>query len=159
MDIRNTDALRSITASIAAPERTALFINLNAIRKKDDPMAHILIVDDEDTNRDIMRRMLTDQGHSVVEAINGDHGLKTFRSENPDLIVTDILMPVKGGLALILDVRKVNPSQKVLAISGGGKDGRLQFLATARAIKGVSTLQKPFYRDQFLEAVSVILED
>jgi len=120
-------------------------------------MARILVVDDEVEVRGMLSQVLRRAGHEVVEAADGNEGVERFREMRPDLTVTDILMPGRGGLSLIMEIRKIDPSAPVLAISGGGKSGNLNFLSTAQALGRVETLRKPFRRAQLLESVSRLL--
>ena len=64
-------------------------------------MALILIVDDDRRFRAMLRAMLTDAGHRVLEAGDGDSGVETFRRERPDVALVDIIMPGKGGISTI----------------------------------------------------------
>ena len=121
-------------------------------------MALILVVDDDPQLRLLVRKNLVSVGHRVVEAANGVNGLEQYMEFHPDIVVTDIIMPGKGGLALLTEIKKLKPDQKVLTISGGGKDGRLSFLNTAASIPGVMTLAKPFSREEFLGVISSMLE-
>lgn len=121
-------------------------------------MALVLVVDDDTQLRLLMRKYLLSAGHESVEASNGINGLEQYMEVKPELVVTDIIMPGKGGLALLTEIKKLKPDQKILAISGGGKDGRLSFLKTAASIPGVKTLGKPFGREEFLSTLSSMLE-
>ena len=116
-------------------------------------MARVMLVDDEQQIRNMMRKMLENREHTFFEAENGVQALERYREARPDLVITDILMPEKGGLALIAEIKKINPAQRIIAISGGGKDGKLCFLSTAKAINGVTTLKKPFTMEAFQRTV------
>ena len=116
-------------------------------------MAHILIVDDEEYMREMLQDMLEEAGHTAETACDGVEGLNRFRTRRPALVITDLLMPSKGGLNLIKEVRATNPDQPMVAISGGGKDGKLNFLSTARTFPGVKTLKKPFGHEDLLAVV------
>ena len=120
-------------------------------------MANILVMDDEEPIRSMVRQMLERAGHTVREAADGAEGLALFRASRPDLVITDILMPNKGGLVAIKEIRQLDPGAKILAMSGGGKDGKLNFLSTARTFEGLETLRKPFTRAQLLTAVNGLL--
>ncbi|GAB6062822.1 response regulator [Deferrisoma palaeochoriense] len=120
-------------------------------------MAKILVVDDEEHVRDVVRQMLEQAGHEVREAADGEQALALYRSWPPDAVLTDILMPNKGGLVLIKELRERDPRLPIVATSGGGRTGKLNFLSTARTFKGVVTLKKPFSRRELLDAVNQAL--
>ena len=87
-------------------------------------MARILVVDDDKVMRLLLRAMLERQGHSVVEAENGDEGLSYYRAAPTDLVITDIQMPVMDGLQMIKALRGDFPTAKIIAISGGKEPAR-----------------------------------
>lgn len=117
-------------------------------------MAKILIVDDEEQVRSYLKKALATQGHTVVEASNGNQALELYQQHAPDLVITDILMPGKGGLAVLMEIKKMKGAQKFIAISGGGKDGRMDFLSTAASIPGVRALYKPFSHEDLMTVVA-----
>ncbi|MBE0617974.1 MAG: response regulator [Proteobacteria bacterium] len=120
-------------------------------------MARILVVDDEEPVRAMIRQMLEGAGHVVEEAEDGEAGIRAYRTRPSDLVITDILMPNKGGLVAIKEMRAAFPDARVIAISGGGRTGRLSFLSTARTFPGVRTLKKPFRRADLLSLVDEVL--
>jgi DNA-binding NtrC family response regulator len=120
-------------------------------------MARILVIDDETTIRELLRMMLEDAGHIVEAASDGDEGLRKFIACPADLVITDILMPNKGGLITIRELRERFPQSKIVAISGGGKHGKLNFLSTAKTFAGVRTLSKPFRYAELMETVNEAL--
>lgn len=81
-------------------------------------MANIIIIDDELPLRTVMRRILTRIGHQVREAADGEEGIELFRRQPPDVVVTDLQMPGKGGGETIAELRAAFPAVKILAISG-----------------------------------------
>ncbi len=120
-------------------------------------MARILVIDDEEPVRTLVREMLQRAGHQVEEAVDGEQGLAAFHRSPADLVITDILMPAKGGLVTIKEIRAAAPDAKIIAMSGGGKTGKLSFLSTARTFPGVRTLKKPFRRNELLTLVEATL--
>jgi DNA-binding NtrC family response regulator len=121
-------------------------------------MAHILVIDDEASIRTILRRMLEAEGHTIVEAADGDEGLGHFRAEPPDLVITDIFMPNREGLETIMAMRRTEHPVPIIAISGGGASGEMTSLALANRMGAVSTLQKPFDRETLLKCVRKALD-
>lgn len=120
-------------------------------------MPLILIVDDEEQVRVFLKKALAAFGHDVVEANNGVQALEVWKKTSPDIVVTDLLMPEKGGLSLITEMRRAKPDQKIIAVSGGGKDGRMDFLSTAATVPGVKTLHKPFTVEELNTLVAGLL--
>ena len=116
-------------------------------------MTTILIIDDDRHIRSILRHMLERAGYTVMEASNGHEGVQHVRGALPDLIITDIFMPEKEGLETIRELRRLCPESKILAISGGGRTGALDFLGVAEKLGAQRTLRKPFLRQELLEAV------
>ena len=110
-------------------------------------VARILVVDDDQVVRLFLRAVLERQGHSVVEAENGDEGLRYYRAAPADLVITDIQMPVMDGLQMIKELRGAFPTAKIIAMSGDR--GRL---AAAQTLSQ-STFEKPLYMEVFLDAV------
>ena len=121
-------------------------------------MASILVIDDEEQPRRMLRQALERAGYEVVEARDGQEGLQRYRTAPTDLIITDILMPGKEGLETIMEFRREVPGVKMIAISGGGQTGNLTFLEVARRLGARRTFQKPFELRELLEAVREVLE-
>jgi CheY-like chemotaxis protein len=110
-------------------------------------VARILVVDDDAAVRLLLCTLLERRGHSVVEAENGDEGLRYYRAAPADLVITDIQMPVMDGLQMIKELRGAFPTVKIIAISGE-KGG----LAAAQPLSQC-TFEKPLYMEEFLDAV------
>jgi CheY-like chemotaxis protein len=121
-------------------------------------MLRILIIDDEDQFRSMLRRVLERASYEVVEAQDGNEGIQRCREAPMDLIITDILMPGKEGLETIMDLRREFSQVKIIAISGGGRTGDLNFLELAKRLGAQGTLQKPFGQEELLDAVQEILQ-
>ena len=116
-------------------------------------MPRILVVDDDDGVREMVRQMLQRAGYEVSVAVNGKEGLKLFRSESPDLIVLDIVMPEKEGLETIRELRRDDPGVKVIAMSGGGRMGPQNYIDVALALGAQRAFAKPLDRKKFLAAL------
>lgn len=114
-------------------------------------MARILIVDDEEFVRRLIRHYLKDTTHVVREARDGQEALDIVREEIPDLVVTDNAMPIMTGVEMIKVLKSEHPETKVIAMSGLGVEDAQEY--------GVDRLlPKPFTRSQFLDSVRVVLE-
>lgn len=114
-------------------------------------MATILIIDDEELVRVLLRSALKAAGYEVVEAANGRQGLELYRLRPTDLIITDIAMPELNGLDMILALTRQFLHAKVIAISGVG--GEKNVLDVAKLLGARRTIQKPFSMPQLLDAV------
>lgn len=114
-------------------------------------MTSILLVEDDDDVRTLLRRALEGVGYVVTEAGNGTVGLDRYRRMRCDLVVTDILMPEKDGLALIRELKFLDAAVRIIAMTGG--IGILDFLDAAEALGVQRTLRKPFLLSDLLQAV------
>jgi two-component system chemotaxis response regulator CheY len=110
-------------------------------------VARILVVDDDQAIRLLLRAMLERRGHTVVEAKNGDEGLQHYRAAPADLVITDIQMPGMDGLQMIQALRGDFPTAKIIAISG--EKSQLAAVQTCSQ----RTFEKPLYMEEFLDAV------
>jgi CheY-like chemotaxis protein len=122
-------------------------------------VARILIVDDEQGVRDVLRTSLEQAGYAVDEAADGAEAQALCAKKPVDLVVTDIVMPKLGGLTLIRSLRERDPLARIIAISGGGPSGKLNFLSTAKTFPGVRVLEKPFSLDVFVKEVRDLLAE
>ncbi|MEO5330648.1 MAG: response regulator [Magnetococcus sp. YQC-5] len=117
-------------------------------------MARILVVDDDPLIRNLLREILEQAGHEVAEAANGRVGLRLVRQHPPDLVMTDILMPEKDGVELIMELKELVPAVRIVAMSGGGRGLDAAFnLRMAMDFGANRLLVKPFSRQQALEVV------
>jgi CheY-like chemotaxis protein len=120
-------------------------------------MARILIIDDDDLVRDFLRQMLESAGYEVEDACNGLEGLKVFKEQNIDLVITDILMPGMGGTETIMELRLESPDVKIIAISGGDHIAAEYYLNVIKNFDTMYELKKPILREELLNAVKSIL--
>ncbi len=120
-------------------------------------MARILVADDDQQVRMMLKLTLERKGHQVIEAENGNEAVKKYRSENPDLVVTDIVMPEKEGIETIMELRALDPTVRIIAISGGGRINPEDYLSWAEKFGVQNTFTKPVDRDSLLAAVDSLL--
>lgn len=120
-------------------------------------MARILIIDDDEQLRLMLRLTLQRGGHEVQEAANGEDGLNAHREEPADLIVCDLYMPEKEGLETIREMRARFPTVKIIAMSGGTPKASEDLLPLAQAFGAAATLKKPFKPSTLLDLIAKIL--
>ncbi len=120
-------------------------------------MARILIIDDDSLVRDALVLMLEHEGHIVVEAANGRDAIRIFRECQPDLVITDIIMPEMEGFETIRELRNTAAELKIIAISGGAPIGTPDILEIALEFGADAAFGKPIDRQEFLSSVSRLL--
>lgn len=116
-------------------------------------MARVLVIDDDEEHRTLLRAMLESIGHQVEEALDGAEGLKKFGQTAPDLVLTDISMPGLDGHEVIRALRVQQATVPIIAISGGGAVPKDDLLVTAAALGAVEVVMKPYEYRQIVGAV------
>jgi CheY-like chemotaxis protein len=114
----------------------------------------ILLIEDIQVERKIIRHWLEQDGHSVYEAADGGEGVQLFRTYRPDLVITDIVMPGKEGLETMTELRQEDPGVNIFAVSGAGRKEPGEYLKLARGLGALRTFVKPIDRADFTRAVS-----
>jgi CheY-like chemotaxis protein len=122
-------------------------------------MKKVLVIDDDALVRDTIVRILERKGHTVLVAADGVRGLRMFDREQPDLVITDIIMPEKEGLETIREIRGKRPDVKIIAISGGARIGNMDFLRMAGELGASEIIPKPFDPVDLINLVSRCLHD
>lgn len=122
-------------------------------------MASLLLIEDEESIRKGLRDRLVSEGHQVFDAPNGRLGVQLFRQHHPDVVITDILMPEKDGLEVIMGIRKDRPEQCIIAMSAAKTAGLdLDVLNIARILGASHTLEKPVEISSLLTAIDACLK-
>ena len=122
-------------------------------------MARILVIDDERAIRDVLKRLFQLDGHVVVVAENGHAGLVQLRRQAVDLVVTDMTMPVKGGIETLAEVRRDFPAMKVIAMCGGWPGSALDPLMLAHDLGARREIRKPFEIEEMRRAAREVLAE
>jgi YesN/AraC family two-component response regulator len=120
-------------------------------------MVRILIIDDDPQILDMLGQTLEREGYGIVKALNGKEGIKLYRENHVDLIITDIIMPEKDGIETIFELKKDFPDLKIIAISGGGRIEPEEYLFVAQKLGVQRTFAKPVARAELLKAVRELL--
>mgnify|MGYP001249916860 CR=1 FL=1 len=121
-------------------------------------MATILVVDDDDAFRSMLRRTLQRAGHNVLEAAEGATALRALSDATVELVITDIIMPGMEGIETIQAMRRTYPRLKIIAMSGGGRMKPSGYLEMAQAFGASRVLSKPFDNEQLFAAIREALE-
>ncbi|MFC1822932.1 response regulator [Thermodesulfobacteriota bacterium] len=121
-------------------------------------MARILLIEDDDQMRAMLRLMLERSGYDVAEAADGRVGINLYKASPADLIITDLIMPEKEGIETILALKQDYPELKIIAISGGGQVDPEAYLRMAQKAGALRTLAKPFERDDLLNTIKEVLD-
>ena len=118
-------------------------------------MPRILVIDDQEPIRRIIRRALENEGHDVLDANDGEVGMALLdRAQAPvDVVITDIFMPGMDGIQTLREIRRRFPSIKVIAISGGDSSGLLDLRQDAELLGAVKSVHKPFTAREIVDAV------
>ncbi|MFP4458725.1 MAG: response regulator [Candidatus Zixiibacteriota bacterium] len=122
-------------------------------------MASILIVDDEIEIRRMLRQMLEREGYTIYDAGDGEKAIQVYKNNDIDLVITDIIMPVKEGIITIFELRNEYPDVKIIAISGGSRVRPSTYLETAEAFGAIKTLVKPLDRKVLLKTIEEVLAE
>jgi DNA-binding response OmpR family regulator len=120
-------------------------------------MKRILLVEDENGLRELLRLNLTAMGYAVTEAANGKEALAKQESEPADLVLTDLVMPEKEGVETIGELRKQYPGVKIIAMSGGGRAVADNYLKIAKIMGADLVMAKPFSFQELATAVGTLL--
>ena len=121
-------------------------------------MTTILLIDDDPLVAFTVERMLQGAGHTIVRATDGEKGIKILKDGKVDLVITDIIMPVKEGIETIREIREHDTKIPVIAVSGGGHGSGGNYLRMAQALGATEVLAKPFEQDELLAAVNRCLK-
>lgn len=111
---------------------------------------HILVVEDDDVSRKNVVKVLTDEGHRVTSATNGDEGIQYVLTDPPDIILTNLRMPKLDGLDLLTRVGQAAPHIPVLLMTALTTSRTKR---RARALGAEDFIEKPFDFDDLLHRI------
>jgi CheY-like chemotaxis protein len=124
---------------------------------KDGAVKTILVVDDDDDFRSVISRVVTGMGFAVLQACSGNQAFIVYAEHRPDLVIADLIMPDGEGLELIKHLRRADKQLKIIAITGGGRGGKTNYLYIAESLGADYTIEKPFSADQLLSVLRLAL--
>jgi len=123
-------------------------------------MARILFIDDDVQTLVLFEQILKGAGHEVIMARDGVTGIALYLKNPTDLIITDIMMPVKDGMEVISELKRDFPEVKIIAISGTGREERREFFFDVSRILGAKrTFEKPIDPAELLQAIRELATD
>lgn len=123
-------------------------------------MKKIVVIDDDIQCNRMICRILENAGYEVRAAFNGVEGLKMVMQERPDLIITDLYMSEKEGLATIRELRQTDAKIRILAISGGSLNINIADMLDAAEMFGANDIMaKPLQLETFLHKVNSLLNE
>jgi CheY-like chemotaxis protein len=118
-------------------------------------MARILVIEDEEMVRDIVRAILRREGHKVVETGDGKAGLEAYRKEPTDLVLADLYMLVEGETEVITKLREEFPNARIVAMSGRGQ----AMLLDALELGADGYVSKPFTHVELADMIRQVLDE
>lgn len=122
-------------------------------------MATILIIDDEKSILGFLEVRFMGEGFKVLTAIDGEEGINLFSDNQVDLVITDLIMPKKDGFVTIIDLKRICPDIKIIAMSGGGHAPPKYYLDISKGLDVHYIFQKPFKTSDLVDAVHESLKE
>jgi two-component system response regulator (stage 0 sporulation protein F) len=120
-------------------------------------MVKILLVEDDDLVRDMLAQVLKRASYEVECAIDGEDAAKILQTMEPDIMVTDIIMPKKSGITLISEVKNKHPNMEIIAISGGGRLDPAGYLDLSETLGASVSFEKPIDNAALLMAIELLI--
>ena len=117
----------------------------------------VLVIDDDAIVRHSLEVLLETYGFQVALARNGAQGLAAFRRIEPDLVLTDIVMPVQDGIETILTMRRERPDARIIAMSGRGAVGNTDYVDIATRLGADAAMPKPLETGKLIAAVQALV--
>ncbi len=121
-------------------------------------MKKIVIIEDDLIIRESLKEILEMNSYEVLATDTGIDLMKKITGFKPDVLITDIIMPDKDGIEIIIEVKKMLPNIILIAISGGGRIDSESYLNTAKYLGADATLKKPFTHDQLISLIKSLVK-
>ncbi|ABK43297.1 response regulator receiver protein [Magnetococcus marinus MC-1] len=120
-------------------------------------MREALIIEDDFIVQESITIILEAHHFNVFQAPNGEVGIRLMEHNHFDVIITDIIMPVKEGLQTIKEAKQRWPYLKIIAISSGGSEPQLDYLTAAKLLGVDATLRKPIDADDLMACIDKLI--
>lgn len=118
-------------------------------------MARVLVVDDSDFMRRVLKNILESGGHIVIEARNSEEALRRFKKDGADVVTMDIVMPETDGIETVKALKDADPKVRIIMISALGHQKTVMRALEAGAM---DFIMKPFTADDVLESINAVLQ-
>jgi DNA-binding response OmpR family regulator len=118
----------------------------------------ILVIEDSKALRLIVEHSLSQAGYRVTSAQDGSEGVRLWEETQPELVITDIMMPERDGIETIREIRRQKPHAKILAMTGFYRSGSIDFPEMLRRLGADDVLTKPFLPKALLAKVDAMLK-
>ena len=132
-------------------------------------MSKILVIDDEEDVRVVLKKVLERAGYDVCVAADGKEGLQVLEEQGVDLVITDVIMPGIDGVATVQKIREKYLNTRIIVISGGGNVAPLEYephaaattayLASAKNAGADRTMTKPFDRQELIDVIKQLMSE
>ena len=120
-------------------------------------VALVLVIDDDRFYLNVIRRILEDAGHQVIETTTGAEGISLYEENQPAIVITDIFMPGMDGNEVIRVLRSMNTKVGIIAVSAGGAFYDIDFLDTAKKLGADAILRKLDPKERILAEIERLL--
>jgi DNA-binding response OmpR family regulator len=119
-------------------------------------MTQILIIDDEPVIGSMLKKVFEREGYNVIVASNGEDGMKLYKEKQPDIVITDLILPGKEGIQIIMELRKEDPNLPIIGMSGGGYIDPDSYLHLAKSLGANAVFTKPIKIEELLNIVKTL---
>ena len=113
-------------------------------------MSDVLIADDSEFMRNLLREILEEDHNIVGEVENGVEAVETYKEHDPDLVMMDIVMPIRDGIEATDEIKTSNPDANVIMCTSVGQEEKMKEAVRAGADGSIT---KPFQKPSVMEAI------
>ena len=125
----------------------------------EDKKLGILVIDDVSSVRAFIKNILEDENYNVVEAENGAIGINLYKTGNFDLVITDVYMPIRSGIEVVLELKRDYPNTKIIVLSDGGSEHFANNNEICEALGAAEFLSKAKIKTDLVTVVTRVLAE
>jgi DNA-binding response OmpR family regulator len=122
-------------------------------------MSKIMVIDDTDSVRASICKILKKSGNEVIEAKDGEQALESLKKQKCDLLILDVVMPKKGGVQALMEINQIDPKVKIIFITGKvpQESDAFRLLSSSFGVKDI--IYKPFKKEDLLAKVKKCINE